>query len=152
MKFNPSGRLSSRGRVGHPSCRPSTPACASKKQLPCSKQLHGLLFELGYTNLQPHCMLVFSLHVIDVPGHPLHGVDRLLDHVIHLWILLQMSGDLLQDTSTPQTSDQCYDHLYVCVFMYRWTKKVILCVCVCVCILTCSSRWYFRILWTGLSR
>lgn len=39
---------------------------------------------VGYTNLQSNCMLVFSLHVIDVPGNPLHGVDGLLDYIIHL--------------------------------------------------------------------
>ena len=46
--------------------------------------------------LQPDSVFMFPFHVIDVPGYSLHGVYGLLHHLIHLCVLLQVVGYLLQ--------------------------------------------------------
>lgn len=48
------------------------------------------------THLQPDGMFVLALHIIDVPGHPRHGVDGFFHHLIALFLGVKVLGDLLQ--------------------------------------------------------
>ena len=50
------------------------------------------------TDLDSDGVLVLPLHVVDVPGHPRHGVDGLLEHLVALLLGVKVLGDLLRDT------------------------------------------------------
>lgn len=65
-----------------------------------SNSLHPTLS--SHTDLQPDRVLVFPLHVIDVPGHPGHGVDGLLHHLIALLLRVKVLGDLLLEGKQPE--------------------------------------------------
>lgn len=54
-------------------------------------------------HLQPDGVLVLPLHVVDVPRHPLHGVDGFLHHLVRLRVLLHVVGDLLRAAGQTHT-------------------------------------------------
>lgn len=57
---------------------------------------NGFVFVfLCLSYLQPHSVLVFPLHVVDVPGHSLHGVYGFLHNLVGLCVLLHVVGYLL---------------------------------------------------------
>lgn len=53
-----------------------------------------------FLHLQSNCMLMFPLHVVDVPGHSLHGVNGFLHNLMGLCVLLHVVGYLLHRQST----------------------------------------------------
>ena len=65
-------------------------------------KFHSPLPESSHTDLQPDSVLVFPLHVIDVPGHPGHGVNGLLHHLIALLRRVKVLGDLLLEGKQPE--------------------------------------------------
>lgn len=62
------------------------------------------------SDLQPHGVLVFPLHVVDVPGHPGHGVERLLHHVVALLLSPKVLRDLL---NTSSKTEKIRKHLFL---------------------------------------
>ena len=54
------------------------------------------MFACLFANLQSNGMLVFPLHVVDVPGHACHGVDGFLHYLIALLLWVKVLGYLLQ--------------------------------------------------------
>lgn len=46
-------------------------------------------------DLNSDCMLMFPLHIVDVPGHSCHSVYGLLNHVIPLLIWVKVLCNFL---------------------------------------------------------
>lgn len=57
-------------------------------------------------------MLVFPLHVIDVPGHSLHGVYGFLHNLKGLRVLLHMVGYLLHTHTHTQHCSLAPTHVH----------------------------------------
>lgn len=112
------------------------------------------------TDLKSHSVLVFSLHVIDVPGDSCHGVDGLYHHIIPVFLRVKVFGYFLKQTSKIKIKSQGGNTTVV--ELKEREKRYDWCPCelqsiserseegLVVC--TWSSRWYLRILWTGLRR
>lgn len=57
------------------------------------------------SDLHSDSMFVFSLHVVDVPGHSGHGVYGLLHHLVALLVWAKVLRDFLENRSGTVTID-----------------------------------------------
>lgn len=70
--------------------------------------------------LQPNGVLVFPLHVVDVPGHSLHGVYGFLHNLVSLRVLLHVVGYLLHRRPAHNAGNQ---HLHILRCMYAHSRR-----------------------------
>lgn len=74
-------------------------------------------------DLQSDSVLMFSLHVVDVPGHCCHRVDRILHHLVALLLRVKVFRYLLQKTS-PTTISKSHVRLRISISS-DWSSRCV---------------------------